>query len=244
MAIPTAGVLYSVYQSCTATISYSSTMTTNPRPSDLIPHTTHKWRFTVPSSNCMVNTLLSAEGEHVTTIPFHTPVTFEGPFLTFVGIVNDIVQVQKTQVVVEISMVLYNALLVMVVPRSQIPKQVVDSDPALFELWNQRKTMTDSMNSIYFRGMFSFQVCTPLAKLSTDIQFIRPIQAMMLTHLVSPYLADWGISRGIESWGYVMNGQSSQVASTIFSMDQQITMTLLRHNLVCHVDYVHFAMIN
>lgn len=67
---------------------------------------------------------------------------------------------------------------------------------------------------------------------------MRPIQAMMLTHLVSPQLAYWHLTRGVESWGYVMNGHPRNVVDAMFSLEQQIVLAVLRYNLVSTVTHV------
>lgn len=104
----------------------------------------------------MANALISAETGPNTVLPFYTPISFTGPFMTFVGTVLDVVQVQQSQVVVEISMDAYNALVLMVVPRTRIPVWIILDDPMLYEIWTRPQAMADSMESIYFRGMFYF----------------------------------------------------------------------------------------
>lgn len=116
------------------------------------PSVHQRWAIKFDNPLYSANLIISAEPPSTTHLPFDTPLQFDGPNLTFVGVVIDVVQVQQSQAIVEIVMTDYDATLVMTVPRSQIPLYVIMDDHPLYELWYIIPPMADSLTSVYFRG--------------------------------------------------------------------------------------------
>lgn len=64
-----------------------------------------------------------------------------------------------------------------------------------------------------------------------DLTFLRPIQAMVLVHNVTPSQALRNLPF-VGSWAYVMNGAYVSDISAMFSLEHEMLFTLLRHNTV------------
>lgn len=64
-----------------------------------------------------------------------------------------------------------------------------------------------------------------------DLTFLRPIQAMVLIHNVTPSQALCNLPF-VGSWAYVMNGAYVSDISAMFSLEHEMLFTLLRHNTV------------